>query len=82
LQLAVVFPTVYNAVPSRDRAVPVTETTLVLQSLFCNRPLKIRSFAKLELQNNACFAIEKKRYFPSSTENGWLPAAALSCLAR
>jgi hypothetical protein len=71
---------VYNAVPSRDRA--VTETTLVLQSLFCNRPPKIRSVAKLELQNNACFAIEKNRYFPSSTENGWLPAAAVSCLAR
>jgi hypothetical protein len=68
LQLAVVLPTVYNAVPSRDRA--VTETTLVLQSLFCNRPLKIWSVAKLELQNNACFAIEKNRYFPAPTENG------------
>jgi hypothetical protein len=60
LQLAVVFPKVYNAVPSRDR--DVTETTLVLQSLFCNRPPKIRSVAKLERQNNACFAIEKNRY--------------------
>jgi hypothetical protein len=75
LQLAVFFPTVYNAVPSRDRA--VTETTIVLQSLFCNRPSKIRSIAKLELQNNSCFAIEKNRYFPAHTENGWLPAAAV-----
>ncbi len=37
----------------------VTETTLVLQSLFCNWPPKNRSVAKLELQNNSCFAIQK-----------------------
>jgi hypothetical protein len=29
------------------------------------------------LQNNSCFAIEKNRYFPAPTENGWLPAAAV-----
>ena len=66
----------YNAVPSRDRA--VTETTIVLQSLFCNRPPKTRSIAKQQLQNNACFAIEKNRYFPARTRNGGLPLPANS----
>ncbi len=51
------FPTVYKAVPSRDRA--VTETTIVLQLLFCNPP-KTWGIAKLELRNNSCFAIEKQ----------------------
>jgi hypothetical protein len=59
---------VYNAVPSRDRA--VTETTIVLQSLFCNPPSKIWVIAKLELRNNSCFAIEKNRYVPAPKQNG------------
>jgi hypothetical protein len=48
---------VYKAVPSRDCS--VTETTIVLQLLFCKPPLKTWWVAKLELQNNAYFAIEK-----------------------
>jgi hypothetical protein len=31
---------VYNAVSSRDCRGAVTETTIVLQSLFCNQPPK------------------------------------------
>ena len=63
-------PTVYNAVPSCDRA--VTETTIVSPTLFCNlnRPPKNRLIAKLELQNNTCFAIQKAVTFLALTENG------------
>jgi hypothetical protein len=61
LQLAVVFPTVYTAVPSRDRA--VTETTLVFQSLFCNRRPKTRSVAN-RIAKQLLFCSRKKPLLP------------------
>ena len=79
LQSDVVLPTVYCAVPRRDRA--VTETTIAKQYLFCNRPSKKWSVAKLELQNNSCFAIEKNRYFPPRNENGWLLTVRLRSIS-
>ena len=59
LQFSGYLPTVYNAVPSRDRA--VTETALVLQFLFCNFSQKTVEQGSCKIRI-ACFSIGQNSY--------------------